>query len=276
MCTSQQKSPVPSHSFSLTDEERISLMEFFRDLLFDDAGAYTLFGTKPVSISFIEEHLTEQERAEWKAYYESLSEEEKSKTVIIKRRYDFSANFQKWKEIKHRFPIRQYLFGMFRLDEKTELLFFVNIEMTIRTLLRYYEDFRRVLGFEFDPFQVVFEVENRDSAFWNKIAKHGHALIGIILGYGRDNAWFFEWEVKYKKAQNQMGDFIRSLPSTVYEMQNIDYPDPQHFILPIFGSYGLYPNDKQLFEQYKKEQKQIKALYRGRDEVDVALEWLTR
>jgi hypothetical protein len=276
LCTSPTKNVVPSRDFLITKEERAWLLEFFRDLLFDNDGAYTLFGTKPVSAFLIEEPSTEQELAEWKAYYESLSEEEKSKLGLRTKRYDFAANFLKWQEIKNRFPIRQYLFGTFRLDDKTELVFFVNIEMAIRTLLKYYEDFRRVTGFEFDPFQVVFEVENRESPFWNKVVLHGHALAGIILGYGRDNGWFFEWEIKYRKEQNQMGSFVSSLPSKFYEETDIKYPDPQNFPLPIFKSFGLYSNDQQLVDQYKIEQKKIKALYKGQDEVDVALEWLTR
>lgn len=251
-------------------------MEFFRDLLFENDGAYTLFGTKPLSMSFIEEPLSEKEKAEWDAYYQSLSEEEKSKLMVRKKRHDFSSNYQKWQAIKHRFPIRQYLFGTFRLDEKTEALLFVNVEMTLRSLLENYEDFRRVLGFDFDPFQAVFEVEKSDSPFWRKVATEGHALLGILLGYGRDNAWFFEWEIKHRNEQNPMGDFVRSLPSTFYEKRDVKYPDPQHFMLPLFESFGLHSDDTPLLEQYKKEHERIEALYNGRDEVDVTLDWLTR
>jgi hypothetical protein len=38
------------------------MQEFFRDLLFENDGAYTLFGTKPVSAFLIEEPLTEEEK----------------------------------------------------------------------------------------------------------------------------------------------------------------------------------------------------------------------
>ncbi len=275
-CSTQKNEPIPSSKYSISQEERIWLMEFFRDLLFEHDSAYTLYGTKPVSISFVEEPPSEEERTEWKSYFESLSEEEKIKIMTRRARYDYQANYEKWQKIKDRFQINQYLFGSFPLNDRVESILFVNIEMTIRTLLEYYEDFRRVLGFDFDPFQVVFEVEDRSSLFWNKVTNRGHALLGILLGYGRDNAWFFEWEVKYKNAQDKMGGFIRTLPSTVYESRSIKYPVPKHFMLPFFGSYGLYPNDRQLFDKYKKEHAQIEELYKGRDEVDVALEWLTR
>ena len=96
------------------------------------------------------------------------------------------------------------------------------------------------------------------------------------MGFGRDNAWFFDWDMQYSEIEGPERAFIKSLPRIFYEDQYIMYPTPQRFELPIFASYGLYPNDQKLIEQYKKEQKKIKALYKNRDEVDVALDWLTR
>ena len=276
-CSSQSTPKTSSLAFSITKEEKAALQEFFRDLLFENMGAYVLYGTKPISLACLEQPLSEEEKAQWDEYYNSLSEEERSNYTLRTKKYDFFSNYQKWEEIKHRLPIKQYLFGKFksRFSDKTEIIIFANIEMTLRILLEFYDDFKRVLGAEFDPFQAVFELDNNSSKFWNCVMDN-HALLGILLGYGRDNAWFFEWESKYGKNDDQVGNFIKSLPSTVYEQRDIRYPTPENFMLPIFGSYGLHPNDKLLFEQYKEEQQQIKKLYKGRDEVDIALEWLIR
>lgn len=272
-CTSPKKSVVPPHTFPLSQEEKVWLQEFFRDLLFKNPGAYTLFGAKPISTSCVY-HLTEEDKREMEEYYKTLSEEESSK--MRKKRYDYDANYEKWQKIKGRFPIHQYLFGSFPLpfDDKVEVVLFVNIEETLRTLLKYYDDFRRVLGHDFDPFKAVFEVENKDSEFWRTVMQH-HALQGILLGLGRDNAWFFEWDLQYKEDKGRMGNFLSSLPAKFVEDGDIEDYNPQNFLLPIFTSYGLYP-DAQLIEEYKREREQIKSLYKGRDEVDVALEWLTR
>ena len=275
---SSPKSNIPPAKYTITEAERVWIKNFFRCLLFENMGAYVLYGSKPVSISCIEEPLSEEEKAEWNAYFDSLSEEEKRKIEFVKKKYcDYADDYKKLEEIKLKLPINQYLFGRFpcKSSDKVDFALFINIEMTLRILLEYYEDFRRVLGYDFDPFQVVFEVENRDSKFWNRIMSN-HALVGILLGYGRDNAWFFEWKMKNKKSEGRLGNFVRSLPSIVYEERDIDDPTPSDFTLPIFGSYGLYPNDKQLFRQYEIEHEKIKALYRGKDEVDIALEWLTR
>lgn len=57
-CTSPKKLDVPPKKFDISKAERTCLKEFFQDLLFDHAGTYTLFGSKPVTLSFIEEPRT--------------------------------------------------------------------------------------------------------------------------------------------------------------------------------------------------------------------------
>jgi hypothetical protein len=228
MCTSPEKSAKLSEVFSITDEERGWLREFFHDLLFEEMGAYVLYGTKPMAWSSIEKAYTEEEQAQIKAWYDALSDQEKTKYIVREDdRYDFYTNFHKWERIKHRFSIKQYLFGTFpaRFDsDGPDSLFFVNIEMALRTLLEYYEDFRRILGFDFDPLQAVFEIENRESKFWNVVI-HNDVLLGILLGFGRDNSWFFEWRTQLKEEANKVGDFLKSLPVHSSNTQRILYPE---------------------------------------------------
>lgn len=271
-CTEPNHS-VRSMQFSIDAEEKEWLREFFRDLLFNFPGAYTLYGTKPISLSLIY-HLTEQDQVEMNQYMNSLPDEDKA--TLRKKRYDYDANYAKWEKIQQRFAIRQYLFGKFPVpnDEKVELVIFLNIETTLRTLLQYYEDFKKILKHDFDPIQVVFEVQNKNSEFWHTVLNHG-ALQGILFGFGQDNSWFFQWQTEHENENNQMGAFLKSLPSKFDENKHFENYDAQNFQLPIFKVFGLHADDH-LIEQYKKEREQIKALYKGRDEVDVALEWLTR
>ncbi len=269
---------IHAHTVSISAEERAWIQEIFRQILFQDSGAYVLYGTKPMSWTCIQKMIPDGDDDQVSRYYNSLSDEKKAEYMAgLKDRFDFYTNFPTWKKIKDRLPIRQYLFGIFppRFEsDGPDSLLFINIEMALRTLLKHYEDFKRTLGFDFDPLEAIFEVENRDSKFWKGVMQHD-VLLGILLGFGRDNAWFFKWAWR-EGEQNKVGDFLRSLPKDCYESQYVQDPDPQNFMLPIFGSYGLHPDDQELIEQYRCEREQIKALYKGRDEVDVALDWLTR
>lgn len=262
-------------SFPITAEERIWLREFFQDFLFDSPGAYTLFGSKPVSSACFS-HFTEEERKEYAAYIASMSPEERAKRTRAKR-YDFEENYAKWMSIKDRFKIRQYLFGEFpsRIDELTTVVLFVNIETTLKTIIANYEDFRRVIGKDFDPIEAVFEVEQRNSPFWNTVMK-SDALTGILHGFGKDSSYFFDWNILYRESNNKTGDFFRSLQSEFSDESDIRYQTPNHFMLPIFRRYGFHLTDQALIEKYQNEHSRIKALYKGKDEVDLALSWLTR
>lgn len=272
-CFKSKEVGSTSQEYNITQEEKVWLKEFFRDLLFNSPGAYTLYGAKPISISNLT-HLTEANKQKLEEDYQLLSEEEKSNLIL--RRYDFTTNYNKWEKIKDRFPIRQYLFGTFPspYENSVELVLFVNVEMAVKTLLDHYEDFHRLLGFDFDPLEVVFEIENKASSFWNAILKN-HVLLGILLGFGKNQSWFFEWNMKYKNAQDKIDSFIRSLPKKTVGEEYVDDYGPQHFSLPAFIEFGLYP-DQATVKQYEAAREKIKALYKGKDEVDLAIKWLTR
>ncbi len=272
-CSHSERTDTTLQKYDVTQEEKAWLKEFFRDLLFNTPGGYTLYGTKPVSMVNLA-CLTEQDRRKLQEDYQALSDEEKSHVLL--QRYDFATNYNRWEKIKDRFPIRQYLFGVFPspYEKSVELVLFVNIEMTVKTLLDHYADFRRLLGSDFDPLEVVFEVEDKQSSFWNTVLKK-HSLIGILLGFGKNQSWFFETSVKYENQQGRIGAFIQSLPEKMVGEGYIDQYDPQHFSLPSFLHFGLH-TEKAIIERYETERQSIKTLYKGKDEVDLALEWLTR
>lgn len=267
-CTSKKS----AHAIPISKEERVWLEEFFRDLLFKETGVFTLCGTKPVSLCHVykNKHPITQEEEE-RLRKEGLDAQP--------RRYNFDENYEKWLKIKDRFQIRQYLFGAFpepfvAEGDKIETILFVNIEMTLRTLIAYYDNFRRLLGYDFDPFEVVFEVENRDSPFWNAVLKE-HVLTGILVGYGLDDPWFFQWSMQYKDASGKPGEFIRTLPSGFDTDEEIQHYNAQNFLLPTYRVYGIHQG-KEPLQSYKTEREHIKQIYKGKDEVDTTLEWLTR
>lgn len=272
-CSHSERTETTLQKYDITQEEKVWLKEFFRDLLFNNPGAYTLYGTKPVSMINLV-YLTEQDKQKLQEGYQSLSDEEKSQVFL--QRYDFATNYKKWGQVKDRFPIRQYLFGIFTspYEKSVELVLFVNIEMTVKTLLDHYADFRRLLGSDFDPLEVVFEVEDKYSSFWNTVLKK-HSLLGILLGFGKNQSWFFEMSVKYESQQGKIGAFIQSLPEKMVGEGYIDHYDPQHFSLPSFLHFGLH-DERAIIERFETERQSIKLLYKGKDEVDLALEWLTR
>lgn len=271
-CSYVDKPQSTMEKYHLTQEEYTFLKEFFQDLLFEEVGAYTLYGTKPMTDVCLC-RFTQEEKQEIYEQYLLLSDEEKTEFVFPK--YDSPASYKKWKEIKERFPITRYLTGDFPspYDGTVDIFLFVNIELTIKTLLDHYEEFHRLLGFHFDPLAVVFEIENRNSKFWNAVLKQ-NVLVGILLGFGRYNAWCFMWDYVYEDTQNRVTSFLKSFSVKATGESYINNLGLEHLSLPIFMDYSSDNDD--LLKKYEKERSKIKDLYKGRDQVGLALEWLTR
>lgn len=259
-------SPHTSSSVIGTKEERTWMEKFFKDVMLDNTAIYTLWGTKPMTDIHIHYHSKE----EVQAFFDGLSEEEK-KTVIVIENYDLPENWVKWEQIRSRYPMKNYLF--FKKadpeDPKFARITLVNIKEMTFLLLRNYDIFKQETGVNFDPFQVVFEIEN-DSEFWSA-ALNNSALIGMLYGFGLENSYSFKW--KYGKHPEICNTFCDSLKFKFSDENIMGNTSLSHFSLPIFASFS---SGKDLvIEKYESEREAIKKYYKGRDFLNLTLQKLT-
>lgn len=240
--------------------------QFFKELLLEEGAIYTLWGSKPVTRCVLY-YYTEEEIEE---YYNQMTEEEK-KEAIIREDPLFEENWEKWASIQNRFPMTRYL--LFKRnnygdkENKTALLYFVNILETALAMQRHYAMFKAVVGEDFNPFDMACEFNNIDSPFWKKVNDHA-ALIGILFGFGERNSWSFYW--KYFGHQEKYERVAEAIPSQV--------SDPQHqygqssladFSLPVFMIVG--DGKDEMVEKYRKEREEIKKIYKGQDFIELTL-----
>ena len=268
-CSSSKEKPL-SKSIQISSEERVWLTKFFKDLLFEEEAAFTLFGDKPMVVSLLY-YYTEEE---FRTFYEALPEAAKKKTQMT--HYDYAENWSKWEKIKDRFPIYNYLFCKrpFSEDKKIYYGFFVNIVETALAIQENYEDFRRVVGYDFHPFNEVFTIKDENSIFWKAVLKN-HALQGILFGFGKKNSYLFQWMVD-KDDQDVNKEWIQN-----YLLAQISDQSPQYgtasidnFSLPIFRYYASEENNS-LLTKYHQQRKRIKLFYKKEDFLDATLSKLT-
>lgn len=254
----------------LTKEERIHLNLFFKHLLLREHGIYVLFGSKPM-IACQAISLTEQEQIE---NYEKLNIDKKDIKWI-----QIAFDFKWWDDVKDRINLNQYL--IFQKDTsfpKVKDVFLVNISNMILLLQKNYDLFKKVVGYDFSPLEVVFEMD-KTSIFWDKVFNNS-LLLGLVYGYGFDNAYLFNFmrnvtESSSGKEHNYVNSFSKIFKSHIsdHEKQLIlsDCTDNklnyQDFPLPTYRS--LFDNLQK--KQYLKEQKKIKKIYKGKDPLEVTL-----
>ena len=123
--------------------------------------------------------------------------------------------------------------------------------------------FRNVVGFDFNPIKVVYEIQDLESQFWNKVLAHS-ALHGILYGFGVKNALAFQW--KYWEEAPFLREASPHASNTFQKRASMnDFP------IPAFAVF----NDHAIVEKYKQERKIIQKLYHGRDFLELTLEQFT-
>lgn len=314
-----QSSNKQAKKFDLTAEEHLWLEKFFRYFMLYETSIYTLVGSKPLSkiiISYDEipnENFREKNKEEYlyfllnrnnekdMEFYKNLSSlEKKEKAYLIKDKnfiYNIEDLWDKWEKIQHRFNIKNRFLLVKKerpRDEWKDIfpnykaiydIFFVDVFKTAFVIQENYELFKQVVGYDFDPFKIVLELENKSSNFWDKIRgkdawKYSY-LWGLLYGFGKENSFFHCWNNRHIRLIDC--DEKEKLVSTSIKKHTSCKHRPtfsdnnaftiSNFTIPIFYSY--IENDP-IVIKYEMERKKIKKLYKGKDFVTFTLELLTK
>ena len=253
---------------NFTKKEKENLENFFFCLMLRHSGIYVLQGSKPMCSAVIFITTPEQEEE----IYRELAEEGRDRPAINK-----SFHWQDWEPVKKRINMNNYIITVREIPSwnspYSKEIFFMNIANTINVLLKHYSFFKDVVGFDFDPLDKIYEIENNTSIFWKKILNN-YTAMGILFGYGEENSRFFEyWSHGIDTSKGQSLDYFNHIPFNAYDNlcpildKGINY---QNFPLPTFRHLK---NDL-ILEKYKKERKQIKKLYKGKNPLEVTLKKL--
>lgn len=207
-------------------EERTWMEKFFNDVMLDAGAIYTLWGSKPLTTIAINYYSDE----EVEEYYQQMSDEEKKNAVISEVEYDLPNNWEKWEKVRSKFPLTHYLFYKQedQEDPKFADIYFVNIANTVQLLQKHYSLFSEATGGDFDPEQVVIEMES-PSVFWERV-KNNSVLLGLLFGFGYENASSFH--DKYGEAKQSCSESCSSDTPTYGEVSI------EKFSLPIFASFA--------------------------------------
>ena len=259
--------------WSIEPQEKKWLEKFFSDIMLQESGIYSLLGSKPLTMIVLD--LTPEEKI--REIVDQMSEEEKKEFISWDTHYDLPENWQKWEKISSRYPIRNYL--LFKKSRKDDPLFediyFINIRETAFVIEENYDLFKRFIIDDFDPLEVVFEIGDERSTFWNTVV-HNSTLLGILFGFGRKNSQCFDWKYWSLPENNEpMRSFTDSLRSTFSSnIKDFKTISIGHFGLPCFASFSPKGKDE-VIKKYENERKMIQKHYKKKDFVIETLKKLT-
>lgn len=267
--------------------------KFFRYLLLNESGIYTLLGSKPITdVWFLCESKDEKIKR-----WGKLSEKEKENRVLLfnkdkkadmdfyrtlpkklrKRSFvipdkdyliDFECFVENWSLIKKvPYSNRYLLIGKegFNKKEKEGVfrIVFVDILKTALVIQENYSLFKDFVGFDFDPVVVVMELKEDKSIFWDKLKKGDCSFLwGILYGFGKENSLCYFWKHKHKFL-NEIEDFDSE--------EFIPTPSLCNFSIPAFAAFFKYDP---VVQKYKIERERIQNEYQGKDFLDHTLKIL--
>lgn len=285
-----------SLSSCLTDEEKKDLEYILRLLIFENHGAFVLFGSKPFcAVCAMDTNDTEvdelkhqqllasmslDERAEFESALKKLEAQEVQEKVIFARN-----PYKGWlalEKVINDLNIKKYILiidheGMYGVHcDRTLIL--ANIQKIALVLAENYPIFREASGMDFHPLEAALELQNPHSVFWNNVFKmDNHLAKGLLFGFGRKNAFFGDWKLKQWSKDpslhlsEQAVSYLKSIPSRISTTcVKIGEGGPSNFTIPIFGAV----EDDEMIELYEKEKKAIEKIYHNKDFVEVTLQRL--
>lgn len=249
--------------------------EFYNRFLFLDAVAFTIHGTKPITEVTFDRRSAEEKVQLRQAYFESLSLKDQKRFLKYEKnphfRYDYTKLWDRYKTDVLS-SSQRFLFVKKREEIKEwEYLYVVNVLEATKVIYKNYALFRKFIGSEFDPLELVLSIQG-SSPFWDQMFSRETTpekvcLWGILFGYGFENSYPFSLHFAEKNSRNS--GFIDSLISRFKlapESLKVKKIHSQDFPLPGFIPFESPSSSMRKFEE---ESKQIKKLYKGKHPRDV-------
>lgn len=251
------------HVLSLSVKDKKRLFSFMQMLFTQDSFAYTLLGSKPVS---------------WASYHNPFPFSDWTWFCDSLKKYSCTmrSGWKTWKKYRHLFPSANFWAEAPKCHPGSISILIVNEERFNNVVNNNKKDFQDVLHRNIaDGLQLLREAKNR--SLMNEVLEGHQALLGIVLGYGRDNSWeflrrsekreFFKW-VWDEKNEEKPGEIVIGLGGiTIEECLELDS-------LPSFAGDPHSEESMALKKDYLQTQQRIINYYKDKDFLEATLSLL--
>jgi hypothetical protein len=259
------------------DKERLEY--FFREYIGWEEMGYVLFGGKPMALTGKDKKLYP-----FKSFSSFLYS-------ISPRRIQSENGFVTWKKYEKFFPMKRFVF----LYDETELevnSFFINKESFLQKVQHHADDFKRILNRDVTGEELL--REGMEKSLLSKVLCDHDLLMGILFGFGRNNAYLFHQRSQLASKEERMsfckkcnfGDpwekEFEELDGKYKEIGWISaYITGDHLknleliMFPGFCAALDDPETHQIKEEFLQTRKKIIDFYKGKDFLAATLQALT-
>ncbi len=248
-------------------QDQSILKKFFRNLLFAQGFAYTLFGDKPISIDNYN--------------MENPEKPELDSTSPI--------GYKTWGKYAGLFPQDNYIFLFYENSEdKLCEITLINKKAFHQVFAANSQKFTEVFGSEITSEKLLNLLIQRGS-LWNTRMKERDDLIGILLGYGKINAELYQkrseiggrrpvikqWRTTPSQGYDSIEEELCALRTTLQPFDKQGRTSLNLMRLPSFVADPNHPETAQLKKKYAEQRKQITRYFSQGQVLDVTFKQLS-
>lgn len=246
---------------SLATEELSVLDTFFRTLFVESQGGYVLYGNKPICI-------------------DGFPIREEGTVFLAKRIHVFSTKLKEGALLWKKLGLNQYCknYALFVYDkpvfDKWVDLIVINKSAFYRTVEENLPLFQYALGPKVSPGELLLKLTDSNETF-HSVLHDDRVLIGILLGYGTQNALFGSRTENINDCATMPSFGFSSLNEEICWLEkggalSVDFSEEKEPLLPWFGCYENQET-KVLIEGYKQAQKRISKVLKSEHFLETVL-----
>lgn len=239
-------------------EDRPFLEFFLRSLVFKDHFGYVLFAEKPMGFFACGkiELVFEQCLIELLDHKQSTL---RKGLEIFDRTYSKS-------------PIGKNFIVLKTEDKRREMVFLINRKAFLKTVSQHLREFKKILGNDITGEVLLSKMVREKDVL--RCLNHHEGLFGILLGYGKNNAFLF-----HRRKELHKKTIIPFSAERIDEkLQGIDHskPSPLRILrLPAFVADVSTQETKLLKKLYREQRKKVALAYQNGDFLQLTLSRLS-
>jgi hypothetical protein len=251
-----------AHSLTLPVKDKKRLAGLMQKLFAENSFAYTILGSKPVSW---ETYQSPFPLSTWARFYNSFSKHNRT----------LRSGWKTWEKYQHLFPSAHLWAENPKCHPGLTSILIVNEARFSDVVNKNKRDFQEVLCREIrDGLQLVGEAKNR--SLMNEVLEGHQGLIGIVLGYGRDNSWKFLEGCKNRTAigcvWEEENDPI--IEESIESNANLTDYYLSHYSCPSFAGDPNSAESLTLKSEYLLTKQKVTEYYREKDFLEATLSLL--
>ena len=224
--------------------EKNDLTDFFKFCFHSSSFGYTIFGQKPMSLDAIS---SEQP---------PIEDLEHTYRNWILWCYKKKEGWDVWKKHFQDIPLNEFSFISYPFLKHPEVIHIaiINHKLFLNVVENHLTEFQKVLNQKLNPNEILNGYIKCDKEIFEPIKNHD-GLLGMLLGYGKENAWKF-------MSNEELS------PSIDPEIKNWDM---SHILLPLFMVVKGSKETERVMKSFDNQRKKINELYEKENFLEIVL-----